>query len=297
MLRHAAVGSLLIVLVPAIASAQHASAPASVPQHRLTWQYARFSTAEYVFGSTVAATYLVLEFGLDTPSSPNWTGPILFDEAVRSELKGSSATTRNQAANWSGYLTLVPQGMALADSLVVPLAFDRWNTDVAWQMTAINLQSMALSGLLSRAGHRFIARQRPDIEPCMEDPNYASRCFRGPNASFPSGHAAAAFTGAGLTCAHHLNLPLFGHRIADVTTCIAATTIATGSSVLRMVADRHYFSDMIAGTAIGVGSGFVLPMLAHYRRPVPGSKQASVRWTVAPMPHTPGQGLSIYGWF
>ena len=40
-------------------------------------------------------------------------------------------------------------------------------------------------------------------------------------------------------------------------------TAVTG--VTRVVADRHYASDVVVGAAIGFGVGYGLPRLLHYR--------------------------------
>jgi membrane-associated phospholipid phosphatase len=53
---------------------------------------------------------------------------------------------------------------------------------------------------------------------------------------------------------------------------------ATVTSVLRVVADKHYTSDVLIGAVLGFGFGFGLPMLLHYRgesRPTPTTTTAS----------------------
>jgi hypothetical protein len=70
--------------------------------------------------------------------------------------------------------------------------------------------------------------------------------------------------GAGLVCSHHLNVPLYGNAYADAAACAIAAGAAVSTGVLRLVADRHYVTDVLAGAAIGAGAGFVMPMFAHY---------------------------------
>ncbi len=41
-------------------------------------------------------------------------------------------------------------------------------------------------------------------------------------------------------------------------------TLATGEGVLRIMGDRHYATDVLAGAAIGFGFGFGVPTLLHY---------------------------------
>lgn len=67
--------------------------------------------------------------------------------------------------------------------------------------------------------------------------------------SFPSGHTASAFLAASLL---HLEYrgksPWFG---------IGAYTLATLTGVSRVLNNRHWFTDVVAGAAIGVGSAYL----------------------------------------
>ena len=146
---------------------------------------------------------------------------------------------------------------------------------------------------MTRGGHRLTARERPDIPPCIEDPEYHELCFGGSTASFPSGHTSGAYVGAGLVCAHHLNAWLYDYPPADIAVCAATMTAATTSSVLRLIADRHYVSDVVAGAAIGLGAGLALPMLVHYRP----RDDTDVSFVVAPMAWQGAFGLATSGRF
>ena len=73
----------------------------------------------------------------------------------------------------------------------------------------------------------------------------------------------------------------------------ATTTIATTNAVSRMVADRHYVSDVIAGVGIGLAGGFLLPLLAHYRPPISDEAQLAI----VPVSGGGTQGLAVVGIF
>src|SRR5262249_20350757 len=102
-----------------------------------------------------------------------------------------------------------------------------------------------------------LGRARPMAAECDRDPSYDRRCGDTGklNASNLSGHTALAFTGAGLTCVHHLHLPLYGGGAADVMACVASTIVATSSGVLGVLPDHHYATDVILGAALGLASG------------------------------------------
>ena len=79
-------------------------------------------------------------------------------------------------------------------------------------------------------------RVRPEA-----DPEVAGRIRRPTTSSFPSGHASAAFTAAGLLTA--------GHPARKVP--IYALAIVVSSS--RIHTRMHHASDVVAGAAIGIG--------------------------------------------
>jgi membrane-associated phospholipid phosphatase len=281
-----------------VKSAQPAAVPLATdekPEHRLRWQWSRFGAADYIATALIAGIYLYVEFGTKSPAEPNWTGGILFDDGVRDAMVAGSPAGRDRAGTISDFLTLTPQILALVDGALVPVVTDDFNWDVAWQMSVINLQAIAVTGLLSRAGHRYIARERPDVRPCQEDGGYHGLCFGGSNASFPSGHTSAAFAGAGLVCAHHMHLPLYGGT-SDTVACVASMTLATGSGVMRIVSDRHYASDIIVGAAIGTGAGLGLPLLLHYRGGE-SRKTTRARVTFVPLATDRTLGATMFGWF
>ena len=104
------------------------------------------------------------------------------------------------------------------------------------------------------------------------------------NASFYSGHTSfvASLTAAVGTCAS-----LRHRRLAWVVWAVgSALTLATG--YLRIAADQHYATDVLAGAAVGGGLGFAIPYLAH--RPA-GEGAVAVSLALS------GSGLALHGEF
>lgn len=179
--------------------------------------------------------------------------------------------TRRSVARFSDYLWYATQYFPVADSIVTPLATDRFNVDVAMQMTLINWQVQGVSFFLTRATHRLVGRTRPVAAGCEEDPTHDPDCQAGYegsdsaiNTSFLSGHSSMSFAGAGSTCAHHIALPMYGGNAADAVVCAAALTSATTVGVLRIMVDKHWWTDVVAGASLGLATGFGLPFLLHY---------------------------------
>src|SRR5690606_36190453 len=72
-------------------------------------------------------------------------------------------------------------------------------------------------------------------------------------------------TGAGLACAHHTHLPLYGGGIADLRACLGAVTLTLTTGALRIASDKHWATDVLTGHLIGFSVGYVLPSLLYYR--------------------------------
>jgi membrane-associated phospholipid phosphatase len=163
---------------------------------------------------------------------------------------------------------------------------------LTWQLLMMNLEATAVANFINNVLFFEVGRGRPSTADCARDPSYDPLCGgSGNNASFPSGHTVTIATATGLTCVHHRHLPLYGHPVADAGACalLGAATIATG--VTRIMADRHYTTDVLLGAAIGFGSGYGLPTLLHYR-PNQGPETARpVAFVPYATPTTLGLGL------
>jgi len=200
----------------------------------------------------------------------NWKGPILFDKPVRKLMRLNSAEGQERIATISDYLY---RGMVLTpyiiDNFIAALSVHQ-NPDVALQMTLINMQSLGLSGVVSLGAQHAIGRARPYTDDCppggvgLTKVGFSTCGGPADNQSFYSGHAAAAFTMAGLTCVHHQHLPLYGGGWADAVPCIVMMASASVTSLARLWSDRHWASDVILGTAVGLFNGYLIPSWLHY---------------------------------
>jgi membrane-associated phospholipid phosphatase len=219
---------------------------------------------EYVVTGVVGTGAIAEYIWLPGQRQPHWTGGVLFDDAVRNALRLRSASAL--AVAWTAADVVGVSVAVLAvgvDSFLVPLF--RGSPDVALQVTLMGLESYALSSILSITLYDTVGRTRPSYADCQNNHAANADCNIAPNDSFPSGHTNEAFTAAGLSCANHAHLPLYGSRLADTLACVRDVTLATSDGVLRIMGDRHYATDVLAGAAIGFGFGFGVPTLLHYR--------------------------------
>jgi membrane-associated phospholipid phosphatase len=244
------------------ASLGEACADSSTVRWNPAWP--RFRPSEYALTAGLAFNVAQALF-LYPPPKRNWDGGILFDDAARDALRLARREDRQLAATVSDdiYYALAAYPL-LVDTAVVTWGVHGAN-DVAFQMMLINFESYALSGAVAMTFEK-LGRVRPMGRECAKDPSYDGKCGNegNLNASFLSGHTAIAFAGAGVTCAHHSHLPLYGNRVADIAACATAVSAATAAAVLRVMSDNHYASDVILGAGVGLFGGYVWPMLWHY---------------------------------
>ncbi len=260
-MRRAAVRSACAVIGLAIAC-WGGSARAAEP---LSWNPAwpKFRPVEYAVTGVAGLASLGIYFGVRNASEPRWTGGILFDDAVRSGIRLHTRRTLGTARFTSDVAALATATWVVGlDSLAVPVV--RGKPDIGAQLTLMDSEAFALATLLSNSMFKLIARARPSYVDCENDPYFDSLCHKNDTSSFPSGHATFVFTAAGLSCAHHLHLALYGNRTADVLACGGTIGFATLTASLRVFGDRHYVTDILAGALIGFGVGYGVPTLLHY---------------------------------
>jgi membrane-associated phospholipid phosphatase len=250
----------------------------------LEWspRWPRFRSWEYAGTAVLGAATLALQFRVEAPSQPRFSGGVLFDGFAREHLRAGTAAGRARAGRvsdlfwWGG--TAVP---LLVD---VPVAlFAHRNPGVAGQLTMMNLEAFALAGFTNRLVELGAGRGRPGRDRCDGPDAQEYSCGKPDGAvSLPSGHTMITATAAGLTCVHHRYLPLWGSRAADAGACaiMVAATAITGTT--RLISDRHHATDVLLGAALGFGIGYGTPWLLHYRHGLESSAEAP-RMVLLPM--------------
>jgi len=136
------------------------------------------------------------------------------------------------------------------------------NYDVAFQMAMIGMQAVLTAKLVSSLTKGLVGRARPDSADCITGNELG--CGSTHNESFISGHTTSAFVGAGLMCAQHQNLALYGDGPWGAVACGASLVAASAVGTLRIVADRHNLTDVLGGALVGLGAGYFMPNLLNY---------------------------------
>lgn len=241
-------------------------------------QAQRIGTTYAVMGFALAA----LEIGARPPQEARWEGDNGFDSAIRDVIMGGSRSARSSAATASD---------VLVGGLGLLLLLDR----ISLRHENPVLKSLLLDGswlltneVVTEATKLAAGRERPYVDPCDADSDYVSDCNgrRDGNTSFFSGHSSGTATMAGLVCSHRLHRSASGSLDWIVCGGAAAASVATG--MLRVTAEQHHATDVIAGWASGLLFGYILP--THFDRRI-GAATPGFSF----MPFHPTAGREIVG--
>jgi len=261
---------------------QQRAAPELAPEPRVAWdpRWRPVAPWEYaVTGAVLAGSFAVLIWGPEPPD--NWRGGTKFDDLLGDGVRLDDPSLADQAATVSDALYFGSMAYRLVDTVgVAGIGYGDWY--LARQMAMIDLESFSVVALAVFGSQVFVGRQRPEYNECSDPadscPDSSSR-FR----SFIAGHPATVLTAAGLTCTHHARMPLYGGGWGDTLACGMMIGAAGFTGATRVLAGKHYPSDLLLGFGLGAFAGFVLPRALHYgfsddgyyERPRPKATNAS----------------------
>ena len=144
----------------------------------------------------------------------------------------------------------------LAFSFAAPLG--GWSHEFAREGThttpLVVSQSMSATFLVTQVMKVSFQRARP-FTYGVETPSNSTRDAR---LSFPSGHTSMAFAALMSTAAINTQGARTSKKVAWYG---FATGLGSLTGALRVVAGKHYWTDVIAGAAIGTGLGLLFPAL------------------------------------
>ncbi len=206
-------------------------------------------TKDYLtLGGLVVSTFAISS--VETEDHPSFND-VVIDSEIRNFFRFKSREAREEIEKLSD-LTV---GLAVA----MPIVFTFTpNQSYAQRVTVTSLQTLAFTGFWQIAAKHLVKRPRPYNQECAVNGDYERDCQRDDSQrSFFSGHSAMSFTSAGLVCYFQnefLNSPQL---------CAPSILLASTVATLRVMADKHYFSDVLIGGILGWTSGFYLPNFLH----------------------------------
>lgn len=256
-------GALSLFFASRAASAQSVAAPGP---RALTHTTAPFLAFETAGAAAIYAGYALAAGGTSTRCS--WCAPTGFDVWVRKQLETDRSRPPATISHVLSY-GVVPVGAAA--SVVLPAyAFGR--ESYAWQDAWIITNGFVLTLGISQGTKRVVARRRPAFYYGRQAQTEYAASPSQENLSFFSGDTAAAFSVA--ASAATLSY-LHGYRSAPWVAAGGAV-LASGVGVLRIAADMHWATDVMAGAFVGTAVGVGLPLLLHRRTDEPATETSLV---------------------
>jgi membrane-associated phospholipid phosphatase len=206
---------------------------------------------EYVALRIVAegATYLTLEFGLNSQLSPThcrWCTPDAFDGAMADALAWRDTGLANTISDVTGYV-LAP--VVMSGALVAAGWGHGWRR--AYDDVSPIIEVAIVASLAQHLFKLTAARERPYAYHAMGTLPYTTE----DDVSFWSGHSSLTFS---LAVAAGSVASLRGYKLApEIWATGLALAFATG--YLRIAADKHWTTDVMTGAAVGSILGYVWP--------------------------------------
>ena len=233
----------------------------------------RLDALDWVITAMVGSASIAMQVA-DPLDEPRWNSEFSIDEGARDWFK--AGPTGRQHANLTSHFLV---GGAIAASSGVAL-FGRDDPADGMTLFMVHLQAMASTSFLTQVSKRSFGRTRP----LYADGRRETRPDA--HASFWSGHAALSFSAASSGCTLQVREALFDPW-ATPWLCGGLFGMAAGAGALRIVADKHYLSDVIVGAVMGTTVGYAITGLRAWDGPV----------QVAPAMLPSGSGLMLTGEF
>jgi membrane-associated phospholipid phosphatase len=189
---------------------------------------------------------LVLSTSLIGPAHCKWCDTNRFDSWTRDQLRWSNP---NAAGTASDVLAIgVLPAAVFANSFFSARAGGA--PDAFWEDALVIVEATAVAGLLDGVVKVTAARRRP---------NAGLQATGDANRSFYSGHATEAFA---LAASAGTVSTLRGYPSAPWVWA-GGMTLAAGVGYLRVAADQHWATDVLAGAAVSGLVGWAVPWVFH----------------------------------
>lgn len=181
-----------------------------------------------------------------------------FDRGARNALKWNDTRLARRISDLLGFVISPSAGITLLGAASASEQAER----KAGSDVLIVMEAMAISGVLNQIAKFSIARERPYAHFREIGDIPLGRANRDENLSFFSGHTAQTFT---IAAASSTVAFLRGYDLAPAV-ALATAPVAAITGYLRIAADQHYATDVLAGMVVGSAIGILVPLALHGRK-------------------------------
>jgi len=197
------------------------------------------------------------------------TSILEFDEPIREIAISNQSDNFSKVMNYSNVVGEIYTPIALSVSLYgIGLFFEEPSTRVTGRLVA---EAFLFSGITTTLGKSLLGRNRPFVNGDAHSFDWFQ--LSEPQLALPSGHATIAFSMASV----------LSSRIDNIYASIGLYAIATSTAATRVYKDKHWLSDVMLGSAIGIASGLYVCNLEEER--TSPDKNQSFRWQFSPSPN------------
>jgi membrane-associated phospholipid phosphatase len=256
----AAVTALLLWLTSAPAVAQTAART-----RELRWNPALDVTV--TAGGLAAWLTSEVPKGDIAPSSCRWCSVDPVDASVRETLVWRDTTFADTLSNLTG-IVLLPLSAIGLDALAA--THDGALHGVPEDALLI-AQAAVVAADVNQLTKLIAGRERPFVHALAPEQKSLTPHPSDNNLSFFSGHSSEAFA---LATASGTVGTMRGYRWAPLAWFVGEAMAAT-TAYLRIAADKHWLTDVVAGAVVGAGIGLAVPYFFHSAVEDPPRVQAS----------------------
>ena len=189
------------------------------------------------------------------PTNCRWCNPGSVDASVQSALRWNDTSAANLASNLGAYVFVPLTSLGL-------LSLDAQREGRLGELPGDGLviaEAVALNGALTQIVKFAAGRERPFVHALPADQKPLTANPADNNVSFYSSHTSFAFS---LAVSTATVASMRRYRWAGVIWAVGLAGAAT-VGYLRIAADKHYFTDVLVGAAVGSAIGFAVPYGFH----------------------------------
>lgn len=213
------------------------------------------------------------------PDACSWCGTNGFDTGISESLAWDNHELASTFSDW-GAMVVLP-----AASLATGIAGDGWKEGLV--DAVVVGEAVAVSFIAVDVLKHSIARQRPLAVYLESDEPKRLASPDEENLSFPSGHAATAFS---IVAATATVAELRGRNPLPI--WLIGVPAAASVAWFRVAGLHHWTTDVLTGAAIGTGVGVLIPRLLHGPNGVGGSGSRQLGLSAALSPESPTVSFS-----